>query len=77
MVNKKAKTYAEEFSQFSPQKMPVDMDEEDPEEDSGINAPVPNSEALYGKKIEYLQSNPIKLTDSKVGMDQMFEKKSE
>ena len=35
--------------------MPIDLDEEDPEEDTGINTPVKNSDVLYGKKIQYLQ----------------------
>ena len=57
--------------------MPVDLDEEDPDEDTGINAPLKNSEVLYGKKLKYLQQNPINLTDSKAGQESMYVKPSE
>ena len=52
--------------------MPVDLDEEDPDEDTGFSAPVANSDVLYGKKIEYLQSNPIDLLESKAGREELF-----
>ena len=52
---KKVQKFADEFDKFSPKNMPVDLDEEDPDEDQGLNATVPNSEVMYGKKLEYLQ----------------------
>ena len=57
--------------------MPVDLDEEDPDEDTGVNTPIKNSEALYGKKLQYLQQNPITLTDSAKGTESLFTKPSE
>ena len=52
--------------------MPVDLDEEDPDEDTGLAAPVANSDVLYGKKIEYLQANPIDLLESKAVREELF-----
>ena len=69
---KKVQKFADEFEKFSPSQMPVDLDEEDPDEDTGLNAPVANSEVLYGKKLEYLQSNPIDLLESKAGREELF-----
>ena len=60
----KVKKFADEFEKYSPNAQPVDLDEEDPDEDTGLNAPIANSDVLYGKKVEYLQQNPIDLLES-------------
>ena len=52
---KKVQKYADEFEKFSPVEQPVDIDEEDPEEDKGIHQPLKKSDMVYGKKLEYLQ----------------------
>ena len=67
-VDKRAQKYMEEFRKFSPDVQPVDLDEEDPYAESGFNKPHKNSEALYGKKIDYLQVDPINLYESGSGL---------
>ena len=47
---------------------PVDMDEEDPDEEKGIYKPLKKSEMVYGNKLEYLQQNPITLLESPQGV---------
>ena len=49
--NKKVLKFAEEFEKYSPNQIPVDVDEEDPDADTGVNTPIKNSEVLYGKKL--------------------------
>ena len=75
--NKKVIKFAEEFEKYSPNQVPVDLDEEDPDASVGFNAPIKNSDALYGKKLEYMQQNPIRLEESKAGLAEMFTKPSE
>ena len=50
--------------------------EDDIEGTTGINEEIPKRELAYNKKVEYLQMNPIELTDSKVGLDQIFTEKA-
>ena len=69
---KRVQKFADEFEKFSPNQMPIDLDEEDPDEGTGLATPIPNSEALYGKKIPYLQANPITLLESEAGREQLF-----
>ena len=76
-LNKKVQKFAEEFEKYSPDQQPIDLDEEDPEANTGLNAPLKNSEALYGKKINYMQQDPIRLEDSRAGLKDMFQKPSE
>ena len=61
-INKKVQRFTEEFSKFSPDAQPVDMDEEDPDEGTGIFAPVEKkSDVVYGRKIDMHAQNPINL----------------
>ena len=70
---KKVQKFADEFEKYSYIKQPIDLDEEDPDEETGINAPTENSKAVYGKKIAYQQADEINLYETKKGMQQLFE----
>ena len=48
----------------------ADLDEED--DPTGLKKQYSNSEMLYGKKIEYLQQNPIDLLESKAGREELL-----
>ena len=65
---KKVQKFADEFEKYSYVQQPIDLDEEDPDEETGINAPTSNSQAVYGKKIAYQQADQINLYESKKGM---------
>ena len=53
--NKRVLKFQEELEKYSPNQVPIDLDEEDPEANTGTNVPIKNSEALYGKKLQYMQ----------------------
>ena len=69
--SKRVVKFADEFEKFSPMTTPVDLDEEDPNEGQMFNKEIAPQDRLYGKKIEWLQANPITLNESKVAMDEM------
>ena len=70
----KVEKYADEFEKYSPFRNPVGDDEfeDDPEDTTGFNEEIPKREIAYNKKVEYMQMNPIELSDSKVGREQIF-----
>ena len=57
----------EDFEKYSPDAQPIDVEEEDPDEDRADNAAIKPSEALYDRRLEYMQSNPIEIDDSEAG----------
>ena len=72
-VNKRVQKFTEEFSKFSPDAQPVDMDEEDPDEATGVFAPVEKkSDVVYGRKIDMHAQNPINLSDTAAGREQLI-----
>ena len=58
----------EEFDKYSPYAQPVDLDEEDPYEETGFSKPRAKSDAVYGNRLDFLQADPINLFESKAGM---------
>ena len=74
-VNTKVKKFEDEFEKYNPNlTLLADDEEEGPE--NPLDAEIPLKDAVYGKKIERLQMNPIKLTDSNVGMGNVFDNKA-
>ena len=72
-VNKKVQRFTDEFSKFSPDVTPVDLDEEDPDEGTGIFAPVESkSDIVYGKKIDSLAQNSINLQETAAGREEIL-----
>ena len=62
----------DEFSKYSPDVQPVDLDEEDPYEETGLNTPMAKSDAVYGNRLDHLQADPINLFDTKSGYADLF-----
>ena len=72
-INKKVQRFTDEFSKFSPDAQPVDIDEEDPDEGTGIFAPVEKkSDVVYGRKIDMHAQNPINLQDTTQGRNELL-----
>ena len=63
-INKRVQKFAEEFKKFSPDAQPIDLDEEDPNEEAGFNMTIEKQNSIYGKKVDWLQMNPITLEES-------------
>ena len=72
---KKVQKFADEFDKFSPNKQLVDFDEEENEE-IDLEKPMADTDVVYGRKIQYMQQNPIDLLESRAGREQ-FAKASE
>ena len=70
-TNMKVKKFEDEFEKYNPNRTPLADDEEEGEV-SGFDTEIPLKEAVYGKKLEHLQMNPIKLTDSTASMGDIF-----
>ena len=51
-------------------------EEEEELEPNSFDKEVPLKEVEYGKKIDYMQMNPIKLTDSEASMADLFKEKA-
>ena len=75
-MNKKVLKFADEFQKYSPNRNPMAEDEEDPEEDTGIDADPDMKDVTYNKRVEAYQMNPITLLDSPAGIKSLFEKAS-
>ena len=65
--NARALKIAEELRDLEPTRKPIDMDEEDPDENKYWNNLPPKHEALYGKRVDIFQQNPIDLYESEAG----------
>ena len=77
-MNKKVTKFMEEFNRFSPNQQPVDLDEEDPDEEVGIRKlPEKNSDVVYGRLIEKHRQNPIQLDETELGRDEILRAASE
>ena len=71
---KKVQKFADEFEKYSYIQQPIDLDEEDPDEEVGVlNKPVAPSDAMYGGKLATQQAEPINLYETKKGMQDLFE----
>ena len=70
----KVEKYREEFDKFDPHKFPLTLEEaeDDTEDRTGLNEPTPAREIAYYKKVEAFQQNPIELTDSAKGMEDIL-----
>ena len=44
----------EEFDKYTPHAQPVDLDEEDPYEETGFSRPKAKSDAVYGNRLDFL-----------------------
>ena len=76
--NKKAKKFMEEFDRFSPNQQPVDLDEEDPDEDQGARKqPEKNSDVVYGRRLDIHVQHPIELSESRIGREEILKAASE
>ena len=63
----------EEFNRFSPAQQPVDLDEEDPDEEVGLRKqPEKTSDVVYGRLIESHRQHPIHLEESAVGREEIL-----
>ena len=51
--NQRAQKYFKELQKYSPDHIPIDLDEEDPTEFKGLDQETPAVESLYGKKNEF------------------------
>ena len=71
-MNKKVLKFADEFEKYSPQRHPMQEDEEDPEEDTGIDEDPDMRDVTYNKKVEAMQMKPISLLDSTAGVKSLF-----
>ena len=67
---KKVQKFADEFEKYSPTKQLVDFDEEEQEGENDLDATIPETEIVYGKKIKYMQQEPIDLLESRAGREQ-------
>ena len=63
--------FAEEFAKYSPNAQQPDPEDEDPEADYGMNKITKNSDAVYDRKLEYLQANPIGLEETAAGRESL------
>ena len=72
---KKVKKFEDEFDKYNPEKNLLSEEEEEVEP-SSFDKEVPLKEVEYGKKIDYMQMNPIKLTDSEASMEDLFKEKA-
>ena len=72
---KKVKKFEDEFDKYNPEKNLLSEEEEEVEPNS-FDKEVPLKEVEYGKKIDYMQMNPIKLTDSEASMADLFKEKA-
>ena len=57
----------DEFEKESPFRKLIDYDEVDELKETSIHTPTDKYDSFYGKRLEYLQMNPINLLDSKIG----------
>ena len=71
-MNKKVLKFADEFEKYSPNRHPLGEDDEDPEEDTGIDADPDMKEVTYNRRVDALQMNPISLLDSPAGIKSLF-----
>ena len=63
-------------AKFSPKSTPDSGDEEDPNAERGVNfvqAKMENKDILYGKRAEHLQQNPIPLSASAAGREDLMQ----
>ena len=68
----------DEFDRFSPTQQPVDLDEEDPDEDSGLRKqPEKNSDVVYGRRLDIHVQHPIELSESRIGREEILKAASE
>ena len=74
-VHKKAAKHSEFLEQYSPLNGGEDFEDQTPDRYKpwSIEHPIEKEDILFNKKVEVMQSNPIKLTDSAAGT-RSFEK---
>ena len=66
--------FADEFDKFNPERTPVADDEDLSDEPYDKNKQeIPKNEIAYNKKVEQYQMNPITLTETSVGLEEIFE----
>ena len=71
----KVKKFEDEFEKYNPNRTPLGDDEEDAEPNP-LQEEIPLGDAVYGKKLEQLQMNPITLADSSASMGDIFAEKT-
>ena len=72
--NKRVQKLFEEFDdKYSPVKTPFSDDEPDPNAGRGLNREIPPEEVLYGKRIDYLQEDPIGMEEHPAGLRNLEE----
>ena len=72
--NVKVKKFEDEFEKYNPNRTALADDEEEGE--NPFQSEVPLKDAVYGRKLEQLQMNPITLSDSSAGMQDVFNEKT-